>query len=224
MSMITGMKVMGINKQQRLLLLFLVSFSLSCSDLTGERSDDAHNIQKVSTNEVGGVNAIELGGDRFLFDGIVDRAGNSRHRFHLRFRLPEGEPVKFFFFSSKTDLSGGLELLWMRTEDGVVMEFSLNGIAHRHRVPTFDDREEIDVDVDVHNDHTDIHILAWDKLGMQGEHEGCTYDGECLYNTEDFAFDVWLGVGRAGGVHWGFQGDRDLLILLEGPLETDSKV
>ena len=205
----------------RLVLSFSALFVLACSDLTGEDTG-AHNITKVATSEVGGINAVDVGEGRFLLEGVAGRAGNSRHKFHLRFRLSEGEPLAFFFFASRKNLLGGLELLWMRTDGNVTVEFSLNGITHRHRLPLFDDREEIDVDVDVHNDHTDIHILMWEKSGSRSDHEGCSFDRECLYNTEDFALDVWLGVGRASGVHWGVQGNRDLIISLAGPLTADS--
>ena len=214
--------VMNIN---RFVGFFSALLVLSCSDLTGETAGgDVPNVDKVGVVQIGGTDGIDVGKGRFLLDGVADNSGNSGHNFHLRFRLPEGESVKFFFFASRKNLEGGVELSWFRSEGKVAMEISLNGNVHRHRLPVFDDREEIDMEFDVHNNHSDIHILVWERSGPRGNLEGCTFDGGCLYNTEDFVFEAWLGVGRASGVHWGFQGDRELILSLEGPLGPDSDV
>ena len=208
----------------RFLGFFWLLAAFSCSDFTGENTG-AHNLDQVAILKVGGVHAVDVGPERFLLDGVADNSGYSGHNFHLRFRLPVGAQLKFFFFAAKKNLAGGVEFLWMRSSEGkVVMEISLNGKTHRHRLPLFDHREEIDLDLDVHNNHSDIHILVWEKSGSRGNREDCTFDGGCLYNTEDFAFDAWLGVGRASGVHWGVQGDTDLILSLEGPFAPESNV
>ena len=195
---------------------------LSCGDLTGEGTSAHRNIEKSGVTKVGGWDAVDMGETGFLLDGTVSKGGHSGHKFSLDFRLPAGESLRFFFFASR-NLEGGVELSWMRTSGGEVeMGLSLNGKTHRHRIPSLDDREEIEVDVDVHNNHSDIHILVWNRSGSREDGEGCTFDGGCLYNTEDFAFDVWLGVGRASGLYWGGRGDADLVLSLEGPLPADS--
>ena len=199
-----------------------VLFLLSCADLTGEETNSPGSV--VDAFKIGGVRALERGGGRFLLDGTVDTGGYSRHKFLLRFRLGEGESVKFFFYASN-QLEGGMEMAWERNEGRVEMVMALNGITHRYHLPALDDREEIDLDVDVHNDHTDIHILVWEKSNAPlADHEGCSFDNGCLYNTEDFAFDVWLGVGRAAGTFWGVEGDPDGILKVEGPLVTHSNV
>ena len=208
---------MAININKSIGLFLVLLFGVSCGDLTGS-STGANNIENIATVEVGGIHAVNAGTNRFLLEGFADNGGYSGHNFRLRFRLPEGETVKFFFFSSQKSLAGGVEVLWTRSQGKVAMEISLNGYTHKHQIPVFDDREEIDVDMDVHNNHSDIHILVWDRLGSHGYREDCTFDGECLYNTEDFSFDIWLGVGRASGVYWGVQGNTDLIQKLEGPL------
>ena len=200
----------------------ILSLLLSCSDFTGEGSN---SIEKPATlKEIGGIVAMDVGKEGFLLDGIASAGGYSGSHFRLGFLLPPEESLKFFFYTSK-ELKGGVELAWMRSAEGeVTMEISLNGKTHRYRTPDFDKNEKIDVDLDVHNNHTDIHILVWKRAGSRGDREGCTYDGECLYNTEDFAFDNWLGVGRASGVYWGLEGDEGLIESLEGPLTAETNV
>ena len=210
--------VMHIN---RCLVSMGALFFLSCADLTGEETGDSSSI--IDTARVGGVTALPRGEGKFLLEGTAATGGYSRHKFLLQFRLPEGESVKFFFYASD-QLEGGVSFLWERVDGRVEMEIALNGITHRRPLPMFDDVEEIDLDIDVHNDHTDIHILVWEKSNNTADNEGCTFDEGCLYNTEDFAFDVWLGVGRAGGVFWGMEGNPDSIIKVEGPLVTHSKV
>ena len=77
----------------------------------------------------------------------------------------------------------------------------------------------VHLSIDLHNDHTDLHLLVWDAEGPFGDQDECTFEGTCLYNSEDFAFDYWLGVGRLNGVYWGVKGKTNLILSLEGPLE-----
>ena len=213
---------MGRAMNIRLLFVLLPTLLFcSCSDLTGEGSQN-HEIGNSSAVKIGGRNAVGIDGKGFLLEGTVSAGGNSGHKFSLRFKLPEGESLKFFFFASR-ELSGGVEMSWERSSGGEVrMEMSLNGKTLQHQISELDDVDEIAMDVDVHNNHADIHILVWNNSGPRRDNEGCTFDGGCVFNTEDFAFEEWLGVGRASGVYWGMQGDDDLIISLEGPLTADS--
>ena len=198
-----------------LLALFLL---VSCGDLTGEGTA----VEDATSFKVGGVDAVNAGERRFILDGTAKAGGNSGHFFRLGFTLPPGESLKFFFFASR-EFAGGVEILWMRSAEGEVeMEMSLNGKTHRHRFDSLDEKEQIEVDVDIHNDHTDTHVLLWQGGGPYGDKDGCSFDGECLYNTEDFVFNAWLGVGRASGVYWGVEGDTELIRSLEGPLPAHS--
>ena len=110
-----------------------------------------------------------------------------------------------------------MEYTFTRSQGIVNLKMDINGITHDIDLDDFSDSEVIDLDLDIHNDHTDIHLLIWDKNGPHEFYEECSYDGGCLYNSEDFAFDIWLGVGRASGTFWGIQGNKSLIIKLEGP-------
>ena len=204
------------------LLLLVLSCLLSCSDFGGEGNADGGG--KSSALKIGGRPAVDMGEKGFLLDGTASNGGNSGRHFRLGFHLPKGESLKFFFYASR-ELEGGVELVWMRSLEGeVIMEISLNGKRHRHILKQFVGNERFNVDLNIHNVHSDAHILVWKGDGPRGDWEGCTFDGGCLYNTQDFALDVWLRVGRASGVHWGFQGDADWIQSLEGPLIPESNV
>ncbi|WP_127716766.1 hypothetical protein [Halobacteriovorax sp. HLS] len=204
------------NKFTIIILTLLNLLVTSCGALTG--ADTGANLLDDPINKIiGGLDAITTADGKFLLRGTSDNGGNSAHSFHLKFKLPEGRKLKFHFFSSR-DLSGGADFEFSKNAGKVSLEISINGKSHLREISTLNNTEVIDIDIDIHNDHTDVHMLAWDHLGTHSDDEDCTFDGGCLYNTEDFAFDTWLGVGKAGGSFWGFSGDSELIILLEGPL------
>ena len=190
-------------------------FLFSCSELTGESTgaDIVDNNQEI----IGGVNAVSAGEQKFLLEGTADNGGNSGHGFRLKFSLPEGETLKFFFYTSET-LQGGVVYSFTRNDSVVNLLMEINNISHSINLEDFTNSEVIDLDIDIHNDHSDIHILVWDRNGPHEFYEECTFEAECLYNSEDFSFDIWLGVGRASGTFWGIQGRKSLILSLEGPL------
>ncbi|MGB0452996.1 MAG: hypothetical protein ACPGJV_04705 [Bacteriovoracaceae bacterium] len=201
------------------LMCCLCSLLFSCGELTGE--DTGANILDGKQEVVGGLNAVSVGGQKFLLTGTVDNGGNAGHSFRLRFKLPEGKLLKFHFYVSRS-FSGGATFSFKRSEGAVNLTMSLNGKTDTIELEDFSDSEVIDIDLDIHNDHSDAHLLVWDRNGAHGDSDECTFDGDCLYNSEDFAFDKWLGVGKASGVFWGVEGDKSLILLLEGPLPAIS--
>lgn len=200
-------------------IFILSSLLISCGELSG--SNTGANLLPNSAELVGGLDAVKSGDKRYLLSGTVDNGGNSGHNFRTKFKLNNGETIKFYFFASKK-LSGGVVYTFTRTNGVVTLEMTLNGLTDTVELTQFENIEIIDLDIDIHNDHTDIHHLVWDYNGEHSDAEECTFDGDCLYNSEDFAFDVWLGVGRASGTFWGFEGDKSQVIILEGPLEAIS--
>ena len=117
----------------------------------------------------------------------------------------------------------------MHMEQGnIVATFSLNGYEHTVNIPQWHP-EFIDMALDVHNDHEDIHLLAWkgDSTSFP-DGEECVFDQTCLYNTESHSFiygGPWGkdgGQGRASGAFWGYSGDIELLDTIWPPLEHRS--
>ena len=197
------------------IFIFLSALTLSsCTELTGEST--GANVIENNQELIGGIEAVKADGSKFLLNGTVDNGGNSGHGHRLKFNLPEGETLTFYFFITK-GFEGGVEYTFTRSQGIVNLKMDINGITHDIDLDDFSDSEVIDLDLDIHNDHTDIHLLIWDKNGPHEFYEECSYDGGCLYNSEDFAFDIWLGVGRASGTFWGIQGNKSLIIKLEGP-------
>ena len=203
------------------LLLSLSFFLTSCGELTGDST--GANFVKSVPDLIGGLSSVSAGENRYLLNGSAENGGNSGHFFRLKFKLPEGEKLSFYFFSSRS-LSGGVKYQFSRESGSIFLTISLNGLEDRTQLVDFRDSEVIDLGLDIHNDHTDAHMLVWDYNGSRGDYEDCSFDGGCLYNTEDFAFDVWLGVGRASGIFWGVEGDRSLIEILEGPVNALSNV
>ena len=203
------------NKLYLIFIILSASLLSSCKELTGEATgaNTTNNQQEV----IGGVSAISAGDNKFILNGTVDNGGNSGHGFRLKFTLPEGESLKFYFYTSD-NFDAGLVYSFSKKEGVVNLEMSVNGLSHSIELEDFNDSEIIDLDVDVHNDHSDIHQLVWDRNGPHEFYEECTFEGDCIYNSEDFAFDIWLGVGRASGTFWGVEGDKSLILKLEGPL------
>ncbi len=195
---------------------------MSCSELAGDNTG-ANTIDNSPTKKIGGLTAINLGDTKYALKGIVDNSGNSGHNFHLRFNLPEGENITFHFFSSRS-LSNGANFSFSRESGTVKCKITLNKRSHEFELESFENIEVIDLDIDIHNDHTDTHMLVWDHFGSHDDYEECSFDGGCIYNTEDFSFDEWLGVGKASGTFWGFSGNKNLILLLEGPLKALSDV
>jgi len=204
-----------------LTFLFISLISTSCTELTG--GDTGANLIDSVSDYIGGIDSISAGENKYLLQGSADNGGNSGHYFRLKFQLPEGESLSFFFFSSRS-LSGGMKYTFSKVNGSVYLTMKLNGLEDRTELVDFKNSDIVDVAIDIHNDHTDAHMIVWDYNGSRGDYEECSFDGGCLYNTEDFAFDVWLGVGRASGIFWGIEGDKSLIEVLEGPLDAISNV
>ncbi|WP_372655761.1 hypothetical protein [Halobacteriovorax sp.] len=202
-------------------LLFFSVFCSSCDELTG--GDTGASLIDKTSDLIGGLDSVSAGERKYLLNGSVSNGGNSGHYFRLKFKLPEEESLSFYFFSSRS-LDSGMKYFFERVNGSVFLTISLNGLEDRTELVEFKEVDTVDVAIDIHNDHTDAHMLVWDYNGARGDYEECSFDGGCLYNTEDFAFDVWIGVGRANGLFWGFEGDKSLIELLEGPKDAISNV
>lgn len=198
----------------KLVLLIALVFLGGCDFLTGENTGANEGISEI--RRIGGLDAAEKEGF-YLLSGVMENGGNSAHNFHVHFKLVENKPVTFFIFSNNT-LNGGASFEFQYIDRKVQMTVSLNGINHTHEVKRLGRLRELDLDIELHNDHTDAHILIWHRRGLHEDTEECSFDGGCIYNSEDFAMDTWLGVGKARGSYWGFMGDSGTIIELEGPL------
>lgn len=186
----------------RLILLYLSLMLFSaCDQLTGG-STGAFTPSNDSLN-IGGSDSLQISPGRFLLSGIMDNGGNSGHNFSVTLNLDLNQSATIVFASDR-NLAGGLEVILQRTTLGLQMNASLNGLSHQHLLVSADDlHDQIDLSFDIHNDHSDIHFIIWHDAGPFGDRDNCTFDGQCLYNSEDFALDAWLGVGRARGANWG---------------------
>lgn len=211
-----------------LLSLFLIISFSSCDQLTGA-STGANDFLGELT--VGGLAFAEVGSNKIRFEGTANNGGDEGHHFEIRLNFPLGEKAKFFFFASQS-LQGGVEILLDRVGAEVDVTIGLNGVSHTHRFSMNGD--ELALGIDIHNDHSDAHILIWPLGGPYAVAEDCVdLSGAdfCIYNTDSFtdpfapspAFP-WGSQGRASGVNWGFEGDRDIILELRGPLERKSNV
>lgn len=201
----------------RLILLYLSLMLLSACDQLIGSSTGAFTSSSDSLN-IGGSDSLQISPGSFLLSGIMDNGGSSGHNFSVTLNLDLNQSITLVFASDR-NLAGGLEITLQRTTLGLQMNASLNGLSHQHLLVSADDlHDQIDLSIDIHNDHSDIHFLIWSDAGPFGDRDNCTFDGQCLYNSEDFALDAWLGVGRARGANWGLKTTQPRRILkLVGP-------
>ncbi len=201
-----------------LLITFLL---VGCDELTGSSTgaNDSNGIFSI----FGGLEGVAVGNNSYLLNGTAENGGNSGHNFRLQFELQNNETMSFYFFTSR-QLDGGLKAIFSKKADKVTMTLELNGKSDQRELTKLEGLDLLDITLDVHNDHTDSHILVWETNGPKGDEEECTFEEECLYNTEDFALDAWLGVGKANGVFWGFEGKAESIFVLEGPSPPISDV
>ena len=224
-------------------------YTISCGQLTGENTgayDDNKNqpsldldgkpktegLDKAAEKEetppssqdpslIGGLEFLKLGVESFLLSGSMDNSGNSAHLFNISTYVDESQ-VTLHFFSNK-NLKKGLSVALTRSSnDTVKIQLNLNGLSDSFNVES-SLGSLLELTFDVHNDHSDMHILVWNKNGPFEDYDECSFDGGCLYNSEDFALDVWLGVGKASGKYWGIETKKkDTVFKLEGPLDAKS--
>lgn len=206
---------------------------MSCDELTGsaqEKAQEERDGRNVEADQllIGGVKAVELDDQRFRLDGLASSGGISAHHYTARFKLKEGESLTFFFFASRNLLEGA-RFTFSRTNSELHLDIEISQLHHSLRLRYLEEDlledDILDLEFDVHNDHEDMHNLIWAAGDSRGDRFGCTVDSEyrdesvdpCVYNSEDFAFDYWLGVGRAAGRFWGIQGNKERVIRLSGP-------
>jgi hypothetical protein len=198
-------------------LLISVALLSSCGELTGEKTGANDFFTK---DLLGGISFLEIGEGKNLLNGTMEQ--RQAHSFRMKFRLPTGKSMRYFVFSDKT-LDSGLIITFTRVGTEVVVNFSLNGTSDSRSLGNFP--EVVDVVLDAHNDHEDAHILLWKYGTSYNDSEGCVDDETCLYNTEYYTFPnegPWGSQGRSPGTFWGVQGDRSLIISLEGPADAIS--
>ena len=202
------------------IMIMLLSLSLiSCGQLMGDKTG-ANDLPETGLQTIGGLEATDIEVDSYLLKGTASNGGYASHNFKVKFKLPKDDELTFFFYTSNK-LQGGSKFIFSRVEDELILEMVANGKSHKKNLENFSLEDDIvNLSIDLHNDHTDVHLLIWNAEGPFGDQEECSFEGGCIYNSEDFAFDYWLGVGRLNGVYWGFKGDKSLILSLEGPLEA----
>lgn len=203
--------------------IFIFSMTLlnSCGEITG--GSTGANVFNGVKDFVGGLSAIEIGNSTYLFEGVASNGGNTSHLYSLSFYLPQNESITFVVHGNRTLASGG-RFIFTRYKDDVNLKIILNSKEHILPLTLSTQNDLIEIDIDFHNDHTDTHILMWEKNGNHEDVEGCSFNRGCLYNSEDYALDIWLGVGRASGSYWGFMGRRELIQSMQGPLPARSNI
>ena len=198
-------------------LLLSVFLLVSCGDLSGKKTgaNDFFN-----DDIIGGISFVKIGEGKSLLNGTMEQ--RQAHSFRMKFRLPSGESLRYFVFSDK-NLNSGLVITFSRVGSELMATFSLNGTSDSRSLGDFP--KVVDVVLDAHNDHEDTHILLWKYGTTYGDSEGCVDDETCLYNTEYYTFPnegPWGSQGKAPGTFWGLQGDRSLILSLEGPSDAIS--
>ncbi len=195
-----------------LLLIFIILQLVSCGELTGDKTG-ANDF--LISELIGGQAFIELSNGKNLLSGTMKKG--EAHSFRINFQLPENESASFFFYANQ-QLENGLSISFTRSGDEIITIITLNGITDRRSLGKRPNN--IDLILDVHNDHEDAHILLWNYKGPYGDTEECVEDKSCLYNSEFYTFPndgPWGGQGKASGTFWGVQGPRSFFIKLEGP-------
>lgn len=203
------------------LVTALTAVLSGCGQLTGDST--GANLIGATAEIIGGRNAMSVGPSLYIFEGVASNGGNSGHLYRFEFELPEQEKISFILHGNTTLANGG-RFIFERINGEVSLHIKLNGKEHRLNLPAFSDTNTIDIEIDFHNDHSDTHIIIWKSSGPFSDQEGCSFNESCLYNTEDYALDVWLGVGKASGSTWGFQGKRHLVKKVIGPLPVRSRL
>ena len=191
------------------------------SDSSATKQAQNESSDSESLNLVGGLEFRELGEQKFLLAGTTSNTGNSSHLFTVEALIEDDAPLKLHFFSNQSLKNGLIALVSRKSDIKVEVELLLNGMSDKFEVDNLIN-SALEVAFDIHNDHTDMHILVWNKSGPFGDNDECSFDGNCLYNSEDFALDRWLGVGKAGGQYWGIEAKPNQIIKLEGPLDAKS--
>ncbi len=204
-------------------LFFSLIFITSCGELTGGSTGARDLFFGSQDSLIGGVSAVEVAPEKYLLSGVTSNGGNSSHGFELHFKIDVGEEITFFFYANAA-LENGIAFTFKRTDSSLFAVIKKDELVHEYELPQLAGLSEIHLDLDLHNDHSDIHFLFWEHSGAHEDSDECSFEGGCLYNSEDFALDFWLGVGRASGTYWGFKGKRSNIISLKGPGRALSNV
>jgi len=196
-----------------LTLCLITTFIFSCGKLVGN-STGANDL--LSDGLIGGSSAISIGNSRYIFEGSARNSGQAAQNYKVIFNLNENQDMDFYIHSDRKLEKGG-QFHFSRIGGEVFLDIIINGKQDRKKLEIFKNTNPIDIEIDFHNDHTDVHVLVWRLSGPHEDQEGCSFSNRCLYNTEDFALDVWLGIGKAQGAYWGMQGDRNSILSIVGP-------
>jgi len=222
-TMTTATKV-NMNISTKLFTFIFLVFSLTaCSELSG--SDTGANIMPAGqkATPLGGLTTVEIAPNKFRFAGTMDNGGNSSHSFNISMRLEDGKQGTFYFFANK-GLNNGVLLSVEKQNSTALLTLIINGVSHEFTKELAADNT-FSLSVDVHNDHEDAHILMWDTAGPFGDMGDCAYDNTCVYNTESFTppeVGPWGTHGKGPGAFWGYEGDSDIIIKVEGPFDPIS--
>jgi len=208
-----------------LIKILLVIFSslalISCDDLTG--ADTGANDIPAGANALGGVVYKKISGNKLLFEGTMDNGGDSSHNFELELKLQDDKKGIFYFFAND-ELNQGMKLIVEKIGGNAKITLQINGFSHfvEKSLPA---DGVLRLSFDAHNDHEDAHILIWNLAGPFDDSEECAFDGTCIYNTESFTDPnpgPWGTHGKGSGSFWGFEGDKEIILKIKGPVRPIS--
>ena len=162
---------------------------------------------------IGGIEYTSLGEDKYKFAGTADNGGDSSHSYEVAFDLEAGTPVTLNLFT-RDDLTDGVKLDFSRNaEDVVSLTYTLNGYTTTRELTALDE-EHVHLEIDVHNNETDAHVLIWNAHDEDHDHEGEDHDHE-----GDDEEDATLALGEDdgdNGDHEGHDHDDDDACMDEG--------
>ena len=118
-----------------------------------------------------------IGEDKYIFSGTADNGGDSSHSYEVAFDLVISQ---FLFTFLRQLIYLGIKLDFSRNADNVVsMTYTLNGKTTTRNITA--DEEHVHLEIDVHNNETDAHVLMWNAHDEDEDHDhegGVKSEGE----------------------------------------------
>ena len=214
----------------------MIAICLSCGDLSGEKTG-ANDIDQPKTenqdksadlkenpapNFIGGLVSKKIE-SRYMLEGTTTNGGNSSHAFKMKFSVSK-EKLSFHLYTD-SNLENGLNLDFHIDETNkLIMKAVLNTTTHEVDMSGAVKNNELDLVVELHNDHTDAHLIIWHNNGQFVADDECSWEDRCIYNSEGVDYpSPWLDSGRAAGNYWGVSGNISQIESLEGPIDAFAK-
>ncbi len=205
----------------RLLLSSLLGVSAALSACSSESSDSEKEVQTFQNAKVVVVEGSETlnisessasGTGAFAFVDSLGSADSGSH-FDLTLKLEDGGKAELVAYTSDS-LQGGVTYTLSRSATALSFSYSSGGVTKdiSSSLPTgdsaFDATGDINVWIDVHNNESPLHTLAWSAKGLTKTAVG---EGEAFFNSEElltpaekasgsYSFPAQNGTGRFWGV------------------------